>query len=152
PRAPSGARAQLVHGVDDGRDVRERRIGKYAVTEVEHVTGPTGGTFQDARDPTADLLHGREQGDGIAVALEPDGRAEPLPRLGEIDSPVEPDDVATRVPHELEQGGGAGTEVNDRNPGGGNRVEGPPHVRQHVNAIVVGREAADPAIEELDRL
>src|SRR5437764_860684 len=75
PRTPSGARAQLVHGVDDGRDMRERRIGKHPVAEVKDVTGPPGGTFQDACDLTANLLRGREQGDGIEVALDAHGRA-----------------------------------------------------------------------------
>ena len=56
-----------------------------------------------------------EQDDRVEIALNGDVMTEPLPALIELDSPIEADDRAAGVALQLQERGGAGSEMDHRN-------------------------------------
>ena len=115
------------------------------------MAGTAAGAREDRLHPLAEVRGPGQQRGGIEVALHADVGADGGPAGVERHAPVEPDDVAAGLPHERQQRGGPGAEVNRRHAGS-QRADHRARVRQHVLAIVVGPERADPGVEELDRL
>ena len=89
---------------------------------------------------------------GVEVALHREVVAHEVPPLVERYAPVEADDVAARLPHRRQQGGGAGAEVHHGHPGAADGVEDLPRVGQRELAVVLGGERAHPRVEDLHRL
>jgi hypothetical protein len=64
---------------------------------------------------------------------------------------VKAQDVATGVPHGLEQHAGASSKMDNRGAGS-NSIDHPPCVGKHKLAVVSGAQAADPSVKDLDSL
>ena len=96
-----------------------------------------------------DPLPRPEQDGAVEVALHAAVVADLLPAPVERDPPVEPDHVAARVAHLLEQRRRAGAEVDRRAV---DRGEDARRVRLHELLVVRRRERADPRVEELDHV
>ena len=69
-----------------------------------------------------------KQDDGVKISLNSNGWPEPVPRLGEINPPVETDHGAAGVALQLQQRAGVGSKM-DRWNGGIELGEEPLHVR-----------------------
>src|SRR6266545_3243501 len=146
--ATCSAAMHEIHNRPHRRDVRLR---EYAVTEVEDVAGSTAGARQDARDLTTALRGGRQQCSRLEIALDrpiPD----PGPRRVEGNAPVDADDVTAGRREILEKRRGAGAEVNQRHLRFPRERQRFPAMRLHIRAVVVGRQTADPAVEQLQCL
>src|SRR6185437_4172615 len=122
--------------------------GQDAVAEVEDMAGAAGGLVENRADAPANLGEAGEQRDRIEVALHADAVAEAGPRLAKVDAPVQSDDVAAGLAHQLQQVAGHGAEMNYRHTRAQRRNDGR-GMRQDVAAIIVGSEDADPTVEEL---
>ena len=120
-----------------------------AVAEVEDVAGPPAGRLEDGVGRTLHAVPRPEEQRRIEVPLDAAVRPDPLPALAERDPPVEADDVAAGRRHRLEQVRRAGAEVDRRHR---EPAEDPLRVRRDELLVVLDRERADPAVEELDRV
>src|SRR5437588_1741063 len=142
--------AEFVHGLDESDDVVDRSLRQYAVAEVEDVAGAVRGLVENDSGASAYDVGRGEERDGVEVAHD-DHVAETRPSLVEADAPVEADNVAARLLHQLKKSGSARAEVYD-----GDAACDVPYdlarVRQNVFAVVVGAECADPGVEDLDGL
>ena len=110
-----------------------------------------GGAVEDVLHALADVRGLREQDGRIEVALHGDVVAHGRPARVQIDAPVEADHVAAGGAHRGQERRRAGAEVDDRRalP---QRADQRARVRQHERPVVVGREHADPRVEDLHRL
>ena len=91
--------AEFVDGVDEREDVIDRRFGQDAVAEIEDVAGASGGLIENHLGTAANFGRLGEQRDRIEITLNGDIVAEPRPGLGEIDAPIETDDIAAGLAH-----------------------------------------------------
>src|SRR5207249_6837211 len=137
-----------IHDSAHGGDVGFR---KDAMAEIEDVARTPTGLRKNCADLTRPLRGGCEQRRGLEIALDRT-ISDAGPCGIERNAPVDADDVATRCGEVLQERGGAGAEVNQRNLRGARERQRLPAVRLHVRAIVVRRETTDPAVEELQRL
>ena len=122
------------------------------MAEVEDVAGAVFGAAQHVADAVADGLPGREEEDGVEVALHALVVTDALPGVVEVDAPVEAHDVAAGVAHQVEQRRVPGAEVDGGNAGLADGIEDAGHVGQHRRLVLAGAQDADPAIEDLDNL
>src|ERR1044072_4814296 len=147
----STAISAIVDLIDDrtyGRDVRFRQ---NPVSEIEDVAGPPAGLLQDVLYESRALGGRGEERRRVEVALDR-LRSDASPPAVERDAPVDADHVTTRGGEVFQKGRRAGAEVNQRNAGGAGQRQRAGGVRLHVRAIIVRRQAADPAVEQLQRL
>src|SRR5208282_2280116 len=86
----ASARAHLVNRIDERDYVIDRRIRKYAVAEIEDMSGAPARLIENRAGACADFGNVREQRDRIQIALYRHAVIEPRPRVGEIDAPIEP--------------------------------------------------------------
>ena len=131
---------------------RERvgvRLRQHAVAEVEDVAGPTARAAQHVSRRLLDVRPRPEQDRRVEIALNAALCADRRPRAVELDTPVEPDDVAAGVAHVREEPGRAGAEVDRRHVDG---VEHAGRVRRGELLVVGWAEDARPRVEELDHV
>src|ERR1043165_6002754 len=92
-----------------------------------------------------------KQRNRIEIPHYRDGVSNPLPRLVESDTPVEPDHIAARFTHQFQQRRRSRAEVNN-----GNTLRHiPDHtlsMRQHKLTIVIRTQTPHPRIKQLRRL
>src|SRR5208282_4020314 len=119
--AMASARAHLVNRIDQRDYVIDRRLWKYSVAEIEDMSGASARLIENRAGACADFGNVREQRDRIEIALHRHAVIEPRPRVGEIDAPIEPQNVAARLAHQLEQVPRHGPEMNDRHVRGNRR-------------------------------
>src|ERR1700685_4171793 len=100
------------------------------------MTGASAGAVEDRAGALANLGDSGEQRDRIEIALNRNVLTEPLPSFGEIDAPVETDDIAARLAHEFEQIAGDRTEMDHRH-GGAHGRDDLARMGQHEAPIVV---------------
>ena len=116
--------------------------------EVEEVPGAAARPVEHVERLRLDDLPRSEEDGGVEVPLHCAVR-HLRPALVERNPPVEPDHVAARRCHLLQERGGTGAEMDRRHvdcPENGGRMRG------DVLAIVRGRERADPGVEHLDHV
>src|SRR5882672_2566399 len=132
-----GGGSAAMHEIHDGPHGSDVRLREHAVAEIEDVARAPTGTGEDVADLTGTLRRGREQRRRLEIALD---RATP-PHAGpsgvQRNPPVDADDVAARCGEILQERGGAGTEVNERNVRGARERQRLAAVRLHVGAVVV---------------
>src|SRR6266511_2931419 len=122
-----------------------------AVAEVEDVARTSPSLREDVADLPRTFGRGCEQGDGLEIALDCTF-SDAGPRGVQRNPPVDADDVATSRGEVFQKRRGAGTEVNQRHLRGTRQCQRLAAVRLYVGAIVIRRETADPAVEQLQRL
>ncbi len=122
------------------------------MAEVEDVARPAAGPPEDVLHLAVALGGGREQRGRVEVALDRAGLAAAAPRLIERNAPVDADDIPTGAGEILQEGRRARAEVNDRNAPFGGERQRLPAVGQDEAAVVLRRQAAHPAVEQLQRL
>ena len=142
-------------GVDQGRHLLEdARVGlrQDAVAQVEDVAGLAAGGPQHPAGLRRGHLPGAQAQGGIEVALHGEARPHPAPGLVEGHPPVDPDDGAAGRGHRGQQLAGAHAEEDGGHAGMGvgQLGEEPAGGRQHQLAVVVRRQDAGPAVEDLD--
>ncbi len=92
----------LVHEIDEPAQVVGIGRRQHAMPEVEDVTRPATGLLQHPAGLSLGGIPRSRQQRGIQIAL--DGSiGNPGPSIGQLEPPVEPDDVATGLGHGLEQ-------------------------------------------------
>ena len=113
--------------------------------------GRPAARVEDGGGLAADLGGRGEQRDGIEIAL--DGAVVPIALQAASRSMRQSTPMTSPPASRMrgEQAAGAGAEVDHRHAGADAR-ERRARVRQHEGAVVVGRQTADPAVEELHRL
>ena len=121
------------------------------MAQIEDVAGPAGRAIEDGLHAAADVRGLRQEHHRVEVPLHRDVVAHGRPRGVEIDAPVQADHVAARRPHVRQERRGAGAEVDDGRPRR-QRTDQSLRVRHHEGAIVVGRQHADPRVEDLHSL
>src|SRR5436305_10689877 len=142
--------AEFVHGLDESDDVLDRSLRQYAVAEVEDVAGAVRRPVENDFGAAAYDVGRGEECDRVEVAH--DGNfAEPRPCVVEPHAPVEADNVAARLLHQLKKSGSARAEVYDGDAGL-DALDDLARVRQDVFAVVVVAQSADPRVEDLDGL
>src|SRR5689334_652433 len=90
------------------------RVGQHAVPQVEHMAGPTGRALQNVDGTRFGRLPAGQRPDRIEVALDAAVEPAALPALVEPYPPVEAEEVAASLGHELEQGRISRPEVDGR--------------------------------------
>src|SRR2546423_13615155 len=128
--------AEFVHGLDERDDVLDRSLRQYAVAEVEDVAGAVRCPVENDSGASADDVGRGEERYGVEVAH--DGYvAEPRPCLVEAHAPVEADNVAACLLHQLKQARRARAEVYDGDAGL-HIANDLARVREDELAVVVG--------------
>ena len=142
----------FVHDVDQRAGVVDRRLLQHAVAEVEDVAGAAGGLVEDVD----------RRGGGVRLCRPSRAIGSRLPWIARSwpiicqasSSRTRQSTPITAAPASASSGKSCGLPV-------AKLITGTPgvmprddllDVRQHELAIVVGAEAADPAVEELHRL
>src|SRR3989441_2062836 len=146
-----GGGSAAMHEIHDRPHGSDVRLGKNAVAEIEDVARPPTGSREDVADLTGTLRGGREQRRGLEIALDR-AVSNAGPRGIQRNPPVDANDVAARRGEVLEERRSTRAEVNQRNVRGARERQRLAAVRLHVRAIVVRRQASDPAVEQLQRL
>ena len=100
----------------------------------------------------AQLRPRRKEHHRVEVALNRHVAAQPLPASGQVDPPVDADDVAAGLTDQRQHAAGVGAKVNDRHAGLPRDLDRPPAVGQHQTPVVVRAELAHPTVEQLQRL
>src|SRR6266545_579645 len=103
----SGFVNELRQAPEDGRVC----FGWHSVPKVEYMTRPPSGAPEDIARLGLDSVPGREQHGRVQIALDAAVVADLGPAAVERDPPVEADHVAACLGHRLQQGRGAGPEV-----------------------------------------
>src|SRR6267142_6911357 len=147
----SGVLSSPMHEIHNRADRRDFGFGEHAVPEVEDVTRPAVGAPQHVADLPRALGRGSEERRGLEIPLDR-MIANSGPRRVERNAPIDADHVSTSSREVLEKRRRARTEVNDRDAGLFRERQRRAAVRLHEGAVVVGREAPDPTIEQLQRL
>src|SRR2546425_2060575 len=141
-----GGGSAAMHEIHDRPHGSDVRLGKNAVAEIEDVARPPTGSREDVADLTGTLRGGREQRRGLEIALDR-AVSNAGPRGIQRNPPVDANDVAARRGEVLEERRSTRAEVNQRNVRGARERQRLAAVRLHVRAIVVRRQASDPAVE-----
>jgi len=89
----------LVHVLDEELHVLDGRPREDSVSEVENVSRTTRRLSQNQVDPIEKDLLRREERERIEVALDRDALSDFVPAPIEIDTPIETDDVPSRLAH-----------------------------------------------------
>ena len=131
-----------------GDDVLFGCLGEDAVPEVEDVSGPASSRVQDRRHAFFNLLRRPKQRRRIQVPLDPHLVAEPFPGLVEVDAPIDPDNITAGCLHEVKDTRVSRGEVDSRGLCR-ERVQDPLAVGEDELLVVVGGEAAGPAVKKL---
>src|SRR5215471_1609369 len=110
--------------------------------------------LQNLFDGFGDRLRRSQQFAGVEIALQREFVAGSAPGLGQIDAPVDAQDVRARLGH-LFQNVAAAVDVKDRRHGQSGRaamnaLEDLPLVRQRELFVIGGGKLAGPGVEELD--
>src|ERR1035437_5710539 len=129
----ASARAHLVNRIDERDYVIDRRIRKYSVAEIEDMSGASARLIENRAGACPEFGNVREQRDRIEIALHRHAVIEPRPRVGEIDAPIQADNVAARLAHQLEQVSRHGPEM-DYGHVGGDRRDHRRGMREHEAA------------------
>src|SRR6267378_71459 len=147
----SGAGSAAMYEIHDRPHGSDVGLRKNAVTEIEDVAGTPTGAGEDIADLARALRGGREQRRGLEITLDRAIPPDAGPGGVQRNPPIDADHVAARCGEILQERGGAGTEVNERNVRSTRERQRLAAVRLNVGAIVVRRETPDPAIEQLQR-
>ena len=145
-----------MHLLDERLRVLDRRADDHAVSEIEDVPcAGAVGQLEHARDASLLLAQRQEEGGGIEVSLQRDGRPDAAARLVEGDAPVDTDDVRAGCRELGEQLAGLYAEDDH-----GLRIlrvalQAGDHARDVGRAkfrVVLRPESAGPGIEDLQRV
>src|SRR5262245_57902014 len=147
--ASSGA---LVYMMRKRLDVFHRRIRHDPVAEVEDVSGTAARAREHIVRGGEEPIARRKQQRRIDVALYGASGSDRRPRFVQPLPPIDADHVTPGFREVAEYGGGADTEMDQRDSGIRKAVEDPARVRQHELAIVAAPQAAGPGVEHLNRL
>jgi len=120
------------------------------MAEVEDVAGTVGGVGEDFGDAGLEDGFGREEGDGVEIALDRGGVAEGVPGAVERCAPVEAEDVGAGFLHGGEERGSVHAEVDDGDAEGADALDEFCGGGEAVLAVVGGGERPGPGIEDLD--
>jgi len=140
-----------MYPVHDALQRLDRRLREHAVPEVEDVARAARGPVEHVADSLLELGERREQRRRIEVSLNRPVGTDALPRDVEGNAPVHADDVAARAREVGEEHGGVGPEMDHGDARRAGQLERPLTVGKHVRRIVRRRQAADPAVEQLQR-
>ena len=80
--------------LDDGFYVIDGSLGENAVAEIEDMAGSARGLVEHGLHPALDLAAGSEEDGGVEVPLDSPVATYFFPAVGEVDPPVEANDVA----------------------------------------------------------
>src|SRR2546422_501812 len=144
-------RNTFAHCLYERLEILQRAAREHAVTEVEDVTGPSGGPPQHLARTQDDVLDRPEQHRRVEVALDPMFVADTPPTGVEVDAPVERDDVRAGGGDQFEQPCRGRAEMDPGHAVSMRGVEDSPRGRQDTQLIVSGRQRPDPAVEQLQR-
>src|SRR5882762_10754392 len=147
----TATRSAAMDEIYDGPHGGDIGFRKNAVAEVEDVARTSPRPREDVADLTRTLRGRGKQCCGLEIALDC-AVSDAGPRGVQRNPPVDADDVATSRREVFQKRRGAGTEVNQRHLRGTRQRQRLAAVRLYVGAIVVRRETADPAVEQLQRL
>ena len=111
---------------------------------------PAAGAPQDVKRPSAHQLGRSQQHRRIEVALHAPVVAHPAPAGVERHPPVQGDHVTAGGGDRLQEARCPGAEMDARDPKAGRGCENCSGVRLHALLVVLQREGAHPAVEELD--
>src|SRR5436305_10449981 len=100
-----------MHGLDEQLEILHACLGRHAMAEVEDVAGPAAGPPQHVACALADQTRRTEEDRGLEVALDDAVAADARPRLVELNTPVDRDQVGTRPRDGFEKVRSIGTEV-----------------------------------------
>src|SRR5512133_889640 len=100
PRA--NALGVLVHEPDQRARLLGIRGLVDAVPEIEDVARTRPDLLEDLHDDTLEVLVGSEECHRVDVALYRELRADLLDRTRDVDPPVEPDDIASGLDHQVQ--------------------------------------------------
>jgi hypothetical protein len=103
-----------VHVPCEHLEILDRRLRKHAVAEVEDVSGTSRGASQDVVCHAKQLLLRAEKQCRIEVPLYPAIGADGGPRVIEILTPINPDDITSGFGEICEDRLRADAEVNER--------------------------------------
>src|SRR5256886_3011373 len=140
-----------MHPLDDRLEGFHRRLREHAMPEIEDVPGAPAGAGEHVAHLPLELRPRRQKRYRIEVALNGAGSRGPdaLPRDVERNAPVDADHITARPREIREQRGRVRPEVDHRHAARTRELEGPLAVRKHVGRVVRRRQAAHPAVEQL---
>src|SRR6266550_6774836 len=147
----TATRSAAMDKIYDGPHGGDVRLRKNAVAEIENMARTSPRPREDVANLTGPFRGGGKQCGGLEIALDC-SLSDAGPRGVQRNPPVDADDVATSRGEVFQKRRGAGTEVNQRHLRGTRQCQRLAAVRLYVGAIVVRRETADPAVEQLQRL
>src|SRR5258705_296336 len=147
----TATRSAAMHEIHDRPNRGDIGFRKNAVAEIEDVARTPPRPREDVADLTRTFGRGCEQGDWPEIPLDCT-LSDAGPRGVQRNPPVDADDVAASRGEVFQKRRGAGAEVNQRHLRGTRQCHRVAAVWLYVGAIVVRRETADPAVEQLQRL
>src|SRR3989440_5996379 len=144
-----GGGSRAMHEVHDGTNGADVRFGQHAMAEVEDVAGSAFRPLEYVADLTVALSGGSKERRGIEVALNGAFLPDAVPCRIERQTPCDAEHVTAGPGKIFEEARGSGTEMNQRHSGFGRARQYTFGMRLDVGAVIVRREASDPAVEEL---
>jgi hypothetical protein len=99
--------------LDNRLNILDRSPRQHAMTEIKYMSGTALRRLQNAFDLLPNFLDRRAQDHWIEITLNAHIVSDTLPGIVEIDAPVQADDIAPRLPHQLKQGSGTGAKMDD---------------------------------------
>src|SRR5713101_3470551 len=129
--------AHLMHHIDQRNHMVVRRFCQDTVSQIENMARTAARLVEDRAHAAANFRDIGKQRYRVKVALHANAGTETLPRLREVDAPIEADYVAAGLAHQFEEIARHRAEVNHGNcvP---HRFYNAPGMRQYETAIVVG--------------
>ena len=125
-------------------------FGQDAVTQIENVSGTPGGAAQNIFGARLQFLPIREEQDRIEISLHGAFEVEISPAFVKRDAPVEPNHFGAGFSHRGQKGSAVCPEINYWHTCFLQSLHQFGGARQHIAAIVLDAEAADPAVEDLN--
>src|SRR5919204_618968 len=116
PRSIRSLGGLLVDQLNKPLEVLDRRVGEDPVAQVEDVPGTSSRSPEDVPRPLSDDRPPRQRRGRIEGPPDRPVVADRLPRLVQREPVVDPDRVAPRLPHQVEQMRGPPPEMDRRDP------------------------------------
>src|SRR5260370_33808335 len=92
-----------MHHIDQRNHMVDRRFGQDTVSQIENMARTAARLVEDRAHAAPNLPDIGKQRYRVKVALHGNAGTETLPRLRQIDAPIEADYVAPGLTHQLEQ-------------------------------------------------
>src|SRR5882757_7702901 len=136
----------FAHEVAESFYILYRSFRKYAVSEIEDVTGAAAGLAQDVFRARLNMFPIRKQQNRIEISLHGSAKSQALPTSIERNTPVDANHLRAAFLHQGQEGSAIGAEINNRHAGLLQAFHQVGDVRQGIAAIVLHAQASDPAV------